>query len=228
MKKFFNALLIASLTLHVQSFSSGSFGKEPPLQNVSAVDNAVSSTDLVFEKRLFLSSDVIWSVSPSEGTIKALDSRRLSPKWSSSGIVYRVPKSFSTVCRIDNKRSDKKNNLTLFDDNIQFAEILGRVYFHLAEKNQSDIVLGQTSNSPSSAPYTDQILAFDPQSQGKLLWKLKANELSQIHSTSSKSVPYFAATPLKEKNNVLIVVLILDSRSICLKIDARSGKLILD
>ncbi len=228
MKKIFNTLLITSLTLHVQSFFNGSFCKEPSLQSVGTISGVVPPTDHFFANRLFLSNDVIWSVNTDEGTIKALDSYGLSPKWSSSGIVYHVPKGSSTICQIGNKRPDKISNSPLFNHNIQFVEILGRVYFHLSEKNQTDVVLCSDSRLHSSVGYTDQILAFDPQSQGKLLWKLKANELAQILSIPSESAPYFATTPLKEKNNVLGVVLILDSETLCLKIDARSGKLMLD
>ncbi len=226
MKKIFNALLISGLSLHVPSFFDAAFSKDPLLQSVKTVDHIVPPNNPFFGKRLFLSNDVIWDVDPYEGTIKALDSRCFSPKWSSSGIVYRVPVDL-TVNQLDTKRSDRRDASPLFGSHIEFTEILGRVYFHLSEQNQTDVVLRPALNPPSS-DYTDQILAFDPQSQGKLLWKLKTNDFEHILSKSSKSVPYFAATPLEGRDNILIVVLTLDSRSFYLKIDARSGKLILD
>jgi len=222
----FTPLFLTVLSLCASSFCNVViFGKEP--QKIETSVSFVSSDNTISEELLFLSYDanILWKVNRHTGTIKAFNFRYLFPMWSSSGLVYRVSSTYTQA----NQQLDAiystmsfRQKFSLFDERIEFTEIFGRVYFHLAERNNED-VFSRSHTCACSNDFTDQILAFDPESQGKLLWKLNANELKQILCPSSNALPRFAAAPLKEKENLLIVVLLLDSQSYCLKIDARFG-----
>jgi len=189
-------------------------------QPTKTVVYSFQQSNLSAKEIQFLSNKVLWNVNRRAGSIQALDPDVFSPLWSSSGVVYRTSLNSNSIITKE-RTSNVESVCPIFGESIEFTEISGRVYFHLSEQNK-------ITSLPSSRDYTDQILAFDPNSQGKLLWKLKASELLKLLRVSSNAVPRFAAAPLRGNDNVLLLLLVLDSQTICVKIDARFGMPIVD
>lgn len=192
------------------------FGEEaasdPEPHNVVLDANLEAPLPSTYE---FTTSFALWQIDRHLGTISARDPDDPSNTlWSSSGVVYRA--------RSGNDLFPYYSFLK-----VNGAEHCGRVYFSISEK--SPLPLDDYADE-KNAVYEEILLALDPNSQGRVVWKLRESDfINYIYrrfpelEDQEQSKPIVNITPTQEDGDILIVDLEEDERVYRLSIDAAVG-----
>ena len=177
-------------------------------------DATVARTDAeIRQDRLnleyYVGSNVRWLVDRRSGVISAQSLDAASPLWSKDGIVFRA-----THCE---PIPIKEVTLSLETPSRPAAEAFGRVYFFLdAPSRPNDVA--------SRARYNALLVALDAKAQGRLAWKLNAQDFAPFFPPKERRELRFIDQLQSTANDELIIFVQSERKLNRFALDAATGR----
>ena len=158
-----------------------------------------------------VSSNARWLVDKRHGVVSAWSLVDNAPLWSSNGVVFRV----------SNSKTKAVKELTQLDvPTIPVTEIFGRVYFFLNDVSARRAL----SSAPANFRQDNLLIALDPNAQGRLVWKRRAQDFAPFFPSCDKRALGFVDDIHPLPNDELLVQVAAERETKRFALNAATGE----
>lgn len=158
-----------------------------------------------------VSSNARWFVDKRHGVVSAWSLVDNAPLWSSNGVVFRV----------SNSKTNAVKELTKLDiPTIPATEIFGRVYFFLNDVSARRAL----SSAPANFRQDNLLIALDPNAQGRLVWKRRAQDFAPFFPSCDKRALGFVDDIQILPNDELLIQVAAEGETKRFALNAATGE----